>query len=131
VPRGAKLKRNTRSIFNLPVYKEPPRLGRRRGRGAGGGGEGAGTIIADRDVQRPPRPRILARGRRRRRFGVRKDFAGGSAAAATFRSHRQKGNRLTAQKYTDIYEGRDIRANLREIIIYRLHAPPIHQGVVF
>jgi len=38
VPRGAKLKRNTRSIFNLPVYKEPPRLGRRRGRGEGEGG---------------------------------------------------------------------------------------------
>lgn len=91
----AKLKRNTRSAFNLPVYKDSAT------------GEDRGA---------------------RKEEDGRKDFARFGSSRSTFRRHRQKGNRLTGQKYTDIYEGRDIRANLSEIIIYR---PPVHQGGVF
>lgn len=103
---SVKLKRRTRDagVFNLPVYKA------------------SAMVLQASDAGVLEKVSIKTRsslGCRKERKGIRRVRQSGMPLG-TFRSHRsQKENRLTERKYTDIYEGRDIGANLREIIIYR------------
>ena len=106
-----KLKRTTRdaSIFNLPVYKASAREVSAEANGVCGCAE-----------KSKYEKRARCHGSRSERENFAEFGSGECASRETFRRHRsQKENRLTGRKYTDIYEGRDIGANLWEIIIYR------------